>query len=246
MRLLALDTATEALSVALLIDGALLVRESRPVRGHAELLLPMVDALLAEAGQSLSQLDAFAVGRGPGAFTGVRIGVSVAQGLAFATGRPIVGVSDLAALGLAAAERAAAEDRLAPGALVLAALDARLGGLYAAAFAVDAPSGGPVDLDPFLEPDERLTTGALAPLGAGERLVVAGHGWSASPALRARAGDRLVACYEELLPGAGAIARLAERLDPARRGVAPEALAPVYLRDDVATKSARPPGAPRP
>ena len=98
MKLLALDTATEACSAALLLGDTLLARYEESKRGHAELILPMVDALLTEAGLSLRELDCLAVGRGPGAFTGVRIAVSVAQGLAFGAQRPIVPISDLAAL----------------------------------------------------------------------------------------------------------------------------------------------------
>ena len=102
MKLLALDTATEACSVALLMDGGLVSRFKEVGRGHAEQILGMVDAVLAEAGVGLGTLDGIAASIGPGAFTGVRISVSVAQGLAFGAGLPVVGVTTLEALALQA------------------------------------------------------------------------------------------------------------------------------------------------
>src|SRR5678810_16965 len=82
MNLLALDTATEACSAALLIGEEVIERSEIAPRRHAELILPMIESLLGEAGISRRQIDAIAVGRGPGAFTGVRLAISVAQGLA--------------------------------------------------------------------------------------------------------------------------------------------------------------------
>ena len=120
MKLLALETATEACSVALWVDGAVIERHALAPRRHAELVLPMVDAVLAEGGISRRALDAIAVGRGPGAFTGVRLAIAVAQGLALALDRPVLPVSTLAALAMAAAQDAGA----AP---ILAAIDARMG-----------------------------------------------------------------------------------------------------------------------
>ena len=97
MKLLAFDTATEACTVALWLDGKVLERFEHQSQ-HSEHLLAMIDALLAEAELSISQLDAIAFGRGPGSFTGLRIGAGVAQGLAFAANLPVVPVSSLAAL----------------------------------------------------------------------------------------------------------------------------------------------------
>src|SRR6185437_1253785 len=102
MNLLAIDTATENCSAALLCGERLSERTELAPRRHAELILPMIDSLLAEAGLSRRRLDGIAVGRGPGAFTGVRLGISVAQGLALGLEIPVVPVSSLAALALEA------------------------------------------------------------------------------------------------------------------------------------------------
>ena len=245
MRILALDTATENLSVALYTDGAVLLRESAVVRGHGQWLLPMVDEVLGEAGIGLAALDAIAVGRGPGAFTGVRIAVSVAQGLAFASGLPINGVSDLAALALGAARCASSEGQLAAPLTILSCLDARLGGLYAADFRLAPGTQDITDPAHYVSVHEALTTPAALTLAGEEPVLVAGHGWKVGTQLGARIGARLARAYPDLLPSAGDIARLAARLFSAGAGVAPEQLAPVYLRDDVATRSTRAPGAPR-
>ena len=89
MRLLAIETSTEACSVAVLVDGAVGERFELAPRRHAALVLPWAEALLAEAGVRRAELDAIAVGRGPGAFTGVRLGISIAQGIALALERPL-------------------------------------------------------------------------------------------------------------------------------------------------------------
>src|SRR5690606_37846584 len=126
MNLLAFETSTEACSVALWRDGEVAERFELAPRRHAEPALPCAEALLAEAGLARSHLDAIAVGRGPGAFTGVRLGVAIAQGIALALDRPVLPVSTL--LALAARAPAAAPH-------VLAAIDARMGEVYLGAFA---------------------------------------------------------------------------------------------------------------
>ncbi|HZW51285.1 MAG TPA: tRNA (adenosine(37)-N6)-threonylcarbamoyltransferase complex dimerization subunit type 1 TsaB, partial [Rudaea sp.] len=114
--IIAIETATEACSAALSVDGRVVERSEIAPRRHAELILPMIESLLVEAGISRAQLDGIAVGRGPGAFTGVRLAIAVAQGLALALDIPIVPVSSLAAL---------AQDAPDDGASILAVIDAR-------------------------------------------------------------------------------------------------------------------------
>jgi tRNA threonylcarbamoyladenosine biosynthesis protein TsaB len=233
VRILALDTATESCSAALLLDGRLTQREQWLERGHAEAILPMVDALLGEAGVSLSSLDAIAFGRGPGAFTGVRLAASVTQGLAFAARRPVVPVSDLQAL----AQRCLDEDRAVGRVLVCA--DARMHEVYWACF--ERASGGiarahgdervgrpsdvrlPGDWESGGPPEAR-------PASTSGQLAGVGSGFAAYPELRTLVLD---AVRVDLLPRAAEIARLALPEVTAGRFVEPEQALPVYLRDDV-------------
>ncbi|WP_429119835.1 tRNA (adenosine(37)-N6)-threonylcarbamoyltransferase complex dimerization subunit type 1 TsaB [Aeromonas veronii] len=123
LKILAVDTATEACSAALLVGDKLFSRWEEAPRDHTRKILPMVQAVLEDAGISLSDLDAIAFGRGPGSFTGVRIGISVAQGLAFGAGVPLIGISTLAAMAQGAYRLEGAEQ-------VLTAIDARMNEVY--------------------------------------------------------------------------------------------------------------------
>lgn len=123
LKILAVDTATEACSAALLVGDKLYSRWEEAPRDHTRKILPMVQAVLEDAGISLSALDAIAFGRGPGSFTGVRIGISVAQGLAFGAGVPLIGISTLAAMAQGAYRLDGAQQ-------VLTAIDARMNEVY--------------------------------------------------------------------------------------------------------------------
>lgn len=227
MRLLAIETATEACSVALWIDGALCERHELAPRRHAELVLPMVDAVLAEGGVAKRGLDAIGVGRGPGAFTGVRLAIAVAQGLALALDRPVVPVSTLAALALGARTGAAAAAAAVP---ILALIDARMGEVYAGCFVPDAQ--GTVDALGA----ESLSSPRDLALPANAAWRIAGTGWgSYREAIEPLLGQAAIVHADgAALPRAGAVARLAAR-DLARGlGVDPALAQPVYLRDKVA------------
>ena len=121
MKILAIDTTTEACSAALHVDGETIEKYEVAPRKHAELILPMIDSLLAESEQSLTGLDALAFARGPGAFTGVRLCTSVAQGLAYSADLPVIPVSTLAAL----AQGVDSEDDI-----IVSMIDARMGEIY--------------------------------------------------------------------------------------------------------------------
>lgn len=221
-KILALDTATEACSAALWLDGELVERISVIQRGHAEHILPMVDELLAAAQLAASALDAVAVTRGPGAFTGVRIGVSVAQGLAFGWGLPVVPVSTLAALASGVLERA-----LVAGAdACLSALDARMGELYLGFHTIE--NGELVSLE-----EERLLapTAITEDMLAGRRWCGVGRGWEHLAGLAS--SSRVLQVFGDDLPSAGHVARLAAAAFARGELVAPERLEPVYLRDKV-------------
>ena len=231
MRILALDTATESCSAALLLEGRLLQRAQRLERSHAQMILPMVDELLTEAGLGLRTLSAIAFGRGPGAFTGVRLAASVAQGLAFGAGLPVVPVSDLQALAL----RALDEDRTVGRVLVCA--DARMREVYWACFERSSDSHAQRCGEERVGPpaNVRLPSAwvrtAQPEQGAG-RIAGVGSGFAAFPELRKE--HTLDVVLEELLPRAAEIARLAAPEVAAGRFLPPEQALPVYLRDDVA------------
>src|SRR6266851_3717023 len=133
MRVLAVDAATEACSVALLSGDELISRYAEGGRPHAQQVLGMVEAVLAEAEARLSMLDGITASIGPGAFTGVRISVAVAQGLAFGAGLRVAAVTTLEALALQAVQGGARQ--------VLACLDARMGEVYWGCFAADLARG---------------------------------------------------------------------------------------------------------
>jgi tRNA threonylcarbamoyladenosine biosynthesis protein TsaB len=223
MRLLALDTATECCSAALLIEGQLLTREAELARGHAERILPMIDELLGEAAIGLREVQTIAFGRGPGSFTGVRLAASIAQGLAFGAGLGVVAISDLSAL----AQRVFDEDSGVT--RVLVCNDARMKEMYWGCF-----ERGTDGLAVARSPERVGPADSVElPSGWAEASGV-GRGFAAYPALRALAGLTLRGGRDQLLPRAAEVARLAVPELTAGRLLAPEAAVPVYLRDDVA------------
>ncbi|CEK10003.1 tRNA (adenosine(37)-N6)-threonylcarbamoyltransferase complex dimerization subunit type 1 TsaB [Legionella hackeliae] len=131
MNLLAIDTSTSCASVALCINGNVRSKEQGAQRQHAQLLLPMIDQLLVDAGYQLNQLDGIVYGRGPGSFTGLRIACSIAKGLAYAHDLPLFPVSSLAAI----ADEACHQHQMAEKVEVLAMIDARMNQVYWACYA---------------------------------------------------------------------------------------------------------------
>lgn len=219
MKLLALETCTEACSVALVNDGLVHERYELAPRRHAELVLPWVESLLAENALARSALEAIAVGRGPGAFTGVRLGISLAQGLALALERPLIGISTLAALAM----RAGADE----GARVLAAIDARMGEVYWCSYQIR--DGEPVALG-----DEQVGTPQSVRI-EGEGWHGVGSGFAAEKsALPKYLYEQLASVDALALPHAADIARLAVRAHARGQALPPEQVEPAYLRNNVA------------
>ena len=220
MRILAFETATRRLSVALWQDGTLLERAEDLPNSGCEYLLPWTHQLLAEAQITLGQLDGIAFGAGPGGFTGLRLACGVTQGLAYGLDLPVVPVSTLAALALASGE-----------ARVWACLDARMNEVYCAAYEVDGANitelMAPVCAPPAVAPAPTFSGG-----------VGVGDGFAAyREALCARKPD-LDTVRAEVFPSAAAVARLAVPVFARRGGVAAADAQPIYVRDKVALTTA--------
>jgi tRNA threonylcarbamoyladenosine biosynthesis protein TsaB len=226
MRVLALDAATEACSVALLSNGEVMVRIVDSGKSSAQQILSLVEEVMAEGQVSLSMLDGIAASIGPGAFTGVRISVAVAQGLAFGADLPVAPVSTLEALALQVLYAA-------PGP-ALACLDARMGEVYWGRFTADAAravieSGAP-------------QVGAPAAVAVALRLrgphIGIGRGFSAYPELAKIPGVEINSRDSLALPNAREFARLGAQRLAGGGGLDPADLKPLYLRDKVALTEA--------
>jgi tRNA threonylcarbamoyladenosine biosynthesis protein TsaB len=228
MRVLALDSATEACSVALLGEHGLIGRYEEPGRGHAAQILGMVDAVLAQAGMTLSTLDGIAASVGPGAFTGVRISVATAQGLAFGAGLRLIGVSTLEALAMRALDTGAD--------IALACLDARMGEVYWGWYAADASRGVRAIAPPQVGAPASVSLPAAEAGSA--RVSGIGRGFAAYPELARLPGLRLQPADAGALPNAREMARLGALRLRAGEGADPAALEPLYLRDKVALTEA--------
>ena len=219
MKLLALETSTEACSVAISLDGKIHERIDHG-QHHSDVILGMVQQVLAEAGLSLKQLDAIAFSRGPGSFTSLRIGAGVVQGLAFGANLPVVPVSSLAVL---------ARGVDAP--KVLAAFDARMNQVYWGAYVRNEK--GFVEL----QGQEIVIAPADVPLPEGSGWVGAGSGWDQYGAvLTTRIGKGLGEWRKQVFPVARHVAELGMELLKAGKTVIAEQALPVYVRDEVAVK----------
>ncbi len=229
MVLLALDTTAGYCSVALLRAGQLLVREADAGQGtaqstpaHSRLLLPMIDALLAEAGVALADLDAIAFGAGPGSFTGLRIACGVAQGLGLAIDRPLVAVDSLSSIAWASGRSQ-----------VVACLDARMGEVYCAAVRIvrgDAHGEGTVQRVSA----PRACRPDAVPLPPDGGWSGCGNGFAAYREALAARLPSLVSIDPDVMPGAAAVASLGAIAWRAGEAVDAALAAPYYVRDKVA------------
>lgn len=225
MRILAIDTATEACSVALLNNDAVSAHFEECPREHTQRILPLVKEILTRSNTSLTDLDALAFGRGPGSFTGVRIGIGIAQGLALGAELPMIGVSTLATMAQGAW-------RMTGATRVLAAIDARMGEVYWAEYTRDEQGvWHGEETEAVLKPE--AVTDRLKQL-SGEWATV-GTGWPAWPEMVNDTGLTLVD-GNMLLPAAEDMLPIACQLLAAGKTVAVEHAEPVYLRNTVAWK----------
>lgn len=220
MKILAFDTSTEHCSAALWQDGVCIERGDEAGQSHSTLLMQMVDAVLAESGLTLRELDGVAYGEGPGSFTGLRIACAVAQGLAFSADLPVTGIGTLRAM-------AEAGDA----GRVICCLDARMQEVYHAAYLRR-------DGQWFETSAPRVCAPAAIPLPDGGGWTGCGSGFAAyGEVLRSRLGPELAEVRLDIHPHARDIAKLAAPVFTAGRGRPAEQAAPVYIRDKVALKT---------
>ncbi len=221
MKLLAIDTATEALSAALWLDGEIIERYSVVIREHAAKLPLLVPALLADAGLSLQQLDGLVCGIGPGSFAGVRIGVSYVKGLALGLDLPVVGVSSLAML----AQAVLTEH---PDATALAAIDARMDEVYFGAYRR-------VDGVATAAQDDAVGPAAAIAVPPNGPFVATGSGWDVhGGALLVAVPVAPVSISADRFPHAGAALQIAAGRFATGQVTDAALLVPAYLRNRVA------------
>lgn len=227
---LAIDASTEACSVALQVNGKIYSRYDLCPQSHSLQLLPMVDELLTEAGIKLSQCDGLVFGRGPGSFTGVRIGVGVAQGLAFSADLPVVGVSSLQAM----AQLAFMQGKVSgQGVSVIAAIDARMNEVYNGYFILGEDNIMQPQCAEAVTPPENLAQHLSSVVSQAEYGV--GTGWDAYSndlsLLKSNEGTP-----EILFPSAEAMLAIGIAALEQGKGVPAEEAQPVYVRDTVSWK----------
>lgn len=221
MNLLAFETSTRRLSVALWHYGECLERDLDMPNGGSEMVLPWVRELLAEGELTLAQIDGIAYGAGPGGFTGLRLACGVAQGLAFGLDRPVIGVGSLEVLARTAHEATGAKK-------VFTCLDARMNEVYSAAWLLR--DGIPFQVLPPLvsAPGEVHTP-------KGEDWLACGDGFASYAEILDGALAGVVAhTHGDLYPTAGALAALAARRFARNEGVDAAQAMPLYVRDKVA------------
>ncbi len=226
MKLLAIETATECCSAALLIDNEIFAVSEVAPRRHNEIILSMCEQVLAQGEVSLAQLNAIAFGRGPGAFTGVRLAASVTQGIALAQDLPVVPVSSLAALAQAAYQTQQASQ-------VLSCIDARMQEIYYALFQLDK--------DEIMQVvgDEQVIKPSLIDIDVSNSCFGVGTGWRLyAEVLLERCGKKI--SYDaDALPQAEYVAKLGKYYFEKGNSVSAVHALPVYLRDNVAEKPIR-------
>lgn len=228
-KMIAIDASTEACSVALWIEDETYLKHQISPRMHAELILPMIDSLLEEHHLALGDLDAFAVSIGPGAFTGVRLSLSVVQGLAYALQKPVIPLSTLEILAYGAASQAFTKNAELESVKVAVAMDARMDEVYWGCFHVSQDTITPLQEAGVFAPEQVPLQG----LAIDESWIFAGTGWAQySQQLQNKLKISAENLVDVLLPQADWLTKLAAR----RQNLAVDAanLQALYLRDKVA------------
>ena len=217
MKLLALESSTDLFTVALFLDGRIVEREGARGVSHSEIALPLVQALLDEHGVALADLDGIAFGAGPGAFTGLRLACSMAQGLALGAGLPVLGIGSLEALALGAGDGP-----------VYACTDARMNEAYCAAYQVHGETVEAVIAPVVAAPSS-------APVPPGQGWLGCGSGFAAyGDALAVRLGASIGRIDASARPRASTLLRLAAPRFACGEGVDAALAAPLYVRDKIA------------
>ena len=221
MNLLGLDTSSDTFILGLDVAGELLDGSAAVGREHSRKILPAIESLLSDAGLALEDLDGIVLGRGPGSFTGLRIGVGVAQGLAYGLGLPVAPVSSLACR----AQALAADE----GALVAVALRARLTEVYYGAYRI---AGGLAQL----QQAECVTEASQAPKASPGAWLGLGDGWEFREQLEAALGVKMTQVQLDSPLTGKALLALGRPVLAAGQGVEALAVQPEYLREEVAAK----------
>ncbi|QIQ21215.1 tRNA (adenosine(37)-N6)-threonylcarbamoyltransferase complex dimerization subunit type 1 TsaB [Zophobihabitans entericus] len=220
LTILALDTSTEACSVALLKDNQIIADFILSQREHTQRILPMVDKVLIEAEITVNALDAIAFGRGPGSFTGVRIGIGIAQGLAFGADKPLLAVSTLETL----AERAYRESGATN---VIATIDARMNEVYFGQYE-RTTDGNWLLLGKELVIKPEQVSHCILPFSNTKPVYSAGTGWQTYPDMMSN-----IQSTQALLPTAQDMLPIAKNLWLTKQWTAVENVEPTYLRNEV-------------
>ena len=226
MKLLAIETSTESCSAAVLNNDEVYAVSKFAPRQHNEIILSMCDKVLAQSQISLTQLDAISFGRGPGAFTGVRLAASVTQGIALAQDLPVIPVSSLATLAQAA-------HHVHNASCVFACIDARMQEVYYATYELDEHH------IMQLRGEEKVIRPNFIDVGTGKNCIGAGSGWGTyAEVLQEKMGNH-ISYYADEFPQAEFVAKLGKYYFEQGLSVPASQALPVYLRDNVAEKPKR-------
>lgn len=223
MKLLAIETATESCSAALLVENEVFSVSEIAPRRHNEIILPMCEQVLAQGQAELSQLDAIAFGRGPGAFTGVRLAASVTQGIALAHNLPVVPISSLTAMAQAAYHSKQVEQ-------VLSCIDARMQEVYIGLFQLNQENIMQI------VGDEQVIKPELIDMHIDKYCFGVGSGWGQYADTIQQRCDVQISYDAQVFPQAEFVAKLGSYYFQQGHTVSAVEALPVYLRDNVASK----------